>query len=88
MYLVVEESNQLPPVEMVNGECYIADEVIVVDGERIQLAPAAGKEDNSSLHGLPATELGLNCPTMNFGSIWYWPPSVLGRTQRAQSAST
>ena len=38
VYLVVEESNQLSPVTMVNGECCIADEVIVKDGERIPIA--------------------------------------------------
>ncbi len=38
VYLVLEESSQLAPVTMVNGECCIADEVIVRDGEIIQMA--------------------------------------------------
>ena len=43
VYLVVEESNQLAPVTMVNGECWIADEVIVLNSERIQIA-TGGRE--------------------------------------------
>ena len=34
VFLVVEEANQLTPVEMVNGECSIADEIAVKDGEK------------------------------------------------------
>ncbi|MYD06528.1 MAG: hypothetical protein F4X07_06125 [Acidimicrobiaceae bacterium] len=33
LFLVIEESNQLTPVEMVNGECHILDEVVVRDGK-------------------------------------------------------
>ena len=34
VFLVIEESNQLTPVEMVKGECSIWDEVVVRDGEK------------------------------------------------------
>ena len=34
VFLVIEENNQLTPVEMVKGECSIADEVVVRDGKR------------------------------------------------------
>ena len=34
VFLVIEESNQLTPVEMVKGECSIADEVVVRDGKK------------------------------------------------------
>ena len=34
VFLVIEENNQLTPVEMVKGECCIADEVGVLDGKR------------------------------------------------------
>ncbi len=34
VYLVIEEFNQLTPVEMVKGECSIADEVVVRDGKK------------------------------------------------------
>ncbi|MXZ34569.1 MAG: hypothetical protein F4Z21_04755, partial [Acidobacteria bacterium] len=33
MYLVIEENNELEPVEMIKGECNISDEVRVRDGE-------------------------------------------------------
>ena len=33
VYLVIEESNQLTPVQMVSGECSILDEVVVRDGK-------------------------------------------------------
>ena len=35
VYLVIEESNQLAPVAMNNGECSISDEVVVRNGEKI-----------------------------------------------------
>lgn len=34
VYLVVEESNELVPVQMVKGECSILDEVVVQDGKK------------------------------------------------------
>lgn len=34
MFLVIEESSQFSPTEMVSGECYILDEVIVRDGQK------------------------------------------------------
>ena len=37
VFLVIEEVNQLTPVEMVKGECSILDEVVVRDGERKRL---------------------------------------------------
>ena len=37
VYLVVEEVNQLTPVEMVRGECSIADEVAERDGEKVPI---------------------------------------------------
>ena len=37
MFLVIEESNQLTPVEMVKGECSISDEVVVRDGEKVPI---------------------------------------------------
>ena len=35
LFLVIEEANQLTPVEMVKGECYVLDEVVVQDGENV-----------------------------------------------------
>ena len=37
VFLVIEECNQLTPVEMKKGECSIADEVVVKDGKKIPL---------------------------------------------------
>ena len=37
VYLVIEESNQLTPVEMVKGECSISDEIVVRDGEKVPI---------------------------------------------------
>ena len=37
VFLVIEESNQLTPVEMVKGECSISDEVAVRDGEKVPI---------------------------------------------------
>lgn len=37
MFLVIEESNQLTPVEMKKGECSIADEIVMKDGEKMPL---------------------------------------------------
>ena len=34
IYVVIEESNQLTPVEMVKGECSISDEIVVRDGKK------------------------------------------------------
>ena len=37
VYLVIEETNQLTPVEMIKGECSICDEVVVEDGEKVPI---------------------------------------------------
>ena len=37
VYLVIEESNQLTPVELVKGECSISDEIIVRDGTKVPI---------------------------------------------------
>ena len=37
VFLVIEEFDQLTPVEMVNGECSISDEVVVRDGEKVPM---------------------------------------------------
>ena len=34
VFLVIEEHNGLPPVEMIKGECSISDEVLLRDGEK------------------------------------------------------
>ena len=35
VFLVIEEFNQLTPVEMIKGECSISDEIAVRDGEKV-----------------------------------------------------
>ena len=37
VFLVIEEINQLTPVEMVKGECSISDEIAVRDGEKVPI---------------------------------------------------
>ena len=37
VFLVIEESNQLAPVEMVKGECSISDEIAVLDGKKVPI---------------------------------------------------
>ena len=37
VFLVIEESSQLTPVAMVNGECCLVDEVIFEDGEEVPM---------------------------------------------------
>ena len=37
VFLVIEEFNQLTPVEMVNGECSIVDEIATRDGEKVPI---------------------------------------------------
>ena len=37
VFLVIEEFNQLTPVQMVKGECSISDEVAIRDGERVPI---------------------------------------------------
>ena len=37
LFLVIEEANQSTPVEMVKGECYVLDEVVVQDGESVPM---------------------------------------------------
>ena len=41
LFLVIEETNQLTPVEMVKGECYLLDEVVVQDGENVPVLVGA-----------------------------------------------
>ena len=55
VYLIVEESNHLAPVTMVNGECCIADEVIIRDGERIQIA-TGGREGGQFVTAWPTID--------------------------------
>ena len=43
LFLVVEEANPLTSVEMVKGECYVLDEVVVLDGETVP-ALVGGRE--------------------------------------------
>ena len=44
VFLVIEENNDLTPVEMIKGECSISDEVLVRDGEKIP-ALIGGRDD-------------------------------------------
>ena len=44
VFLVIEEFNQLTPVEMVQGECNISDEIMVRDGEKVPVL-VGGRED-------------------------------------------
>ena len=37
VYVVVEEASQITPVEMVSGECSIADEIVVEDGKNVPI---------------------------------------------------
>ena len=37
VFLVIEEYNELPPVEMIKGECCIWDEVLMRDGEKVPI---------------------------------------------------
>ena len=37
VFLVIEEFNQLTPVEMVKGECSISDEIAVLDGKKVPI---------------------------------------------------
>ena len=47
VFLVIEEFNQLTPVEMVKGECSIADEVVVEDGEKVPMLVGGGRARSS-----------------------------------------
>ena len=44
VFVVIEEYNELPPVEMIKGECSISDEVLVRDGEKVPML-VGGRED-------------------------------------------
>ena len=44
VYLVIEENNELIPVEMIKGECSISDEVGVRDGKKVPVL-VGGRED-------------------------------------------
>ena len=44
VFLIIEEYNELTPVKMIKGECSILDEVLVRDGENVQLL-VGGRED-------------------------------------------
>ena len=37
VFLVIEEFNDVTPISMVNGECSISDEVVVLDGESVPM---------------------------------------------------
>ena len=51
VFLVIEESSQLTPVEMVRGECNTWDEMMEVDGERVPRL-VGGREGGQFITGL------------------------------------
>ena len=55
VFLIIEESDQLTPVEMNKGECSIADEVIVEDGKKVPMLDG-GREGKKFI---------VACPTMD-----------------------
>lgn len=55
VFLVVEEDNELIPVEMVNGECSISDEVCEQDGEKVPML-IGGREDEKFITAWDATD--------------------------------
>ena len=55
VFLVVEEYNELTPVEMVNGECSISDEVREQDGEKVPML-IGGREDEKFITAWDATD--------------------------------
>ncbi len=55
VFLVIEENNQLAPVEMVKGECSIADEVVEEDGEKIPIL-VGGREGEEFIIASPTID--------------------------------
>lgn len=69
MFLVIEEHEQLTPVEMVRGECFELDEVVVVDGQK-ELMRVGGREGEQFLTACESDdgawpELPNNQPLVN-----------------------
>ena len=69
VFLVIEEFNELTPVEMLKGECSISDEVAVRDGEKVPIL-VGGREGEAFITAwatvdgawpeLPNNQLALN----------------------------
>ena len=55
VFLVIEEFNQLTPVEMVKGECSISDEVVVRDGEKVPIL-VGGREGEEFIAAQATTD--------------------------------
>ncbi len=55
VFLVIEESNQLTPVEMVKGECRILDEIAVLDGEKVPML-VGGREGEEFIIASPTID--------------------------------
>ena len=55
VFLVIEESNQLAPVEMVKGECSISDEIVVEDGEKVPML-VGGREGEEFIIASPTID--------------------------------
>ena len=55
VFLVVEEFNQLTPVEMKKGECGISDEVVVEDGKKIPML-TGGREGEQFITACPTID--------------------------------
>ena len=69
VFLVIEECNQLTPVEMMSGECSISDEVAIRDGEK-QAILVGGREGEKFITAWATTngawpELPNNRPVVN-----------------------
>ncbi len=55
VFLVIEESNQLTPVEMVKGECSMSDEIVVEDGEQVPML-VGGREGEEFIIASPTID--------------------------------
>ena len=55
VFVVIEEFNQLAPVEMVKGECVICEEVIVQNGERVEQL-VGGRENRRFVVAFPTID--------------------------------
>ena len=55
VFVVVEEFNQLTPVEMVRGECYVCDETYILDGELVPRL-IGGREGEEFLTACPTID--------------------------------
>ena len=55
VFLVIEEFNELTPVEMVKGECSIADEIVVEDGKKIPML-VGGRENEEFIIASPTID--------------------------------